>query len=349
MFLFSFFIFGKSQLSCKNIYGANIPWFAAFKYHPTHDGEPNHENGIGYAYYDPDEGLIEPKGNMNTTSYNAFYYSTKPIYENQKVGFVLFNDQPPSTNSANEINSLSVEANDLQSSTYGHMKGIIIFDEDNMVYIEHSCPQYLQNIAKGYFFPDNAITNAQSAMCLTFKASELETIAQNLLISRPIVYDSRLPDYTQQLAPSLLKLLDKKWDSSVKTKISEFSVDGNQVLLFTKSKSYGEDIYNDFIAQELGSDLYVETWNKGATYLNMPSNCSLKYATYNINSVNFLGVPWTRTQDHSKWAVGNNYVCISGTNRQTSQKKRGGSAFCIKNSKFAGHVRLAIEDFEECQ
>jgi deoxyribonuclease-2 len=328
-----------SQLSCKNINNENIPWFAALKYNPTKDKNPNHENGMGYAYYDPREGLTEPQGNMNTTTNNAFYYSTKPIYDDQNTGFVLFNDQPPADNDIDD---------DLGAATDGHMKGIIMFDKYNAVYIEHSFPRYLPYSKYGYFFPDNAVRNAQSAMCITFKASELETIAQHLAISRPIFYDSRLPSYTSSIAPTLLKVINKEWNDSVTTMKSEFTVDGNLVILFSKSRKYGADIYNDFIAQELKADLYAITWNKGATYLNMPSNCSLKYATYNINNVEFLGVKWRRTQDHSKWAVGNNYVCFSGTNRQTSQTKRGGSAFCIKNSKFAMHYRLAIEDFEEC-
>ena len=338
-----FFIFAKnsfSSLTCKTFANSNIPWFASFKMPPTHDGNVHHENGMGVFYYDPDNGLSNPNGDLNTTSYNALYYTTKPIYENSNVGYVLLNDQPPDEN--------IIEDDDLESSTYGHMKGIIFFDEDNVIYIEHSCPHYLPFTKEGYHFPDNAVTNAQSFLCLTLEANDLETIAQSWLISRPTIYDYRLPQYTSSIAPSLQQVIDKKWNKQTVKTTDQFTVDGDQVFLFTKSKSYGLDLYNDFIAQELGTDLYVETWNKGASYLNMASNCSLRYSTYNINVVSFMGNSWKRSQDHSKWAVGNNFVCISGTNRQTSQTKRGGSAFCIKNSKFANQIRLTIDDFEDC-
>ena len=335
-FVLFFSRFVGSSLTCKNLANGNIPWFASFKMPPTKDGNVHHENGMGFYYYDPDNGMSNPNGDLNTTVYNPFYYTTKPIYNDQNVGFVLVNDQPPG------------EDGMLGSSTYGHMKGILIFDKDSTLYIEHSCPKYLPMTNEGYYFPDNAVTNAQSFLCLTLGSDALETIAQSWLISRPIVYDYRLPSYTSTLAPSLQSVIDKKWDKKTVTKKDEFTVDGNKVYLFTKSKSYGLDIYNDFIAQELGTDLYVETWNKGATYLNMPSNCSLKYSTYNINTVSFMGNSWKRSKDHSKWAVGNNYVCISGTNRQTSQTSRGGSAFCIKNSAFASQIRMTIDDFEEC-
>ena len=41
-------------------------------------------------------------------------------------------------------------------------------------------------------------------------------------------------------------------------------LDGRQYLQFAKSKAWGRDLYDDFVAPTLNSSLLVETWRLGS-------------------------------------------------------------------------------------
>ena len=250
-----------SSLSCKNLNNKDVSWWAAFKMPPTNDGKQIDKDGYGYYYYDKDNTFVESPGGLNSQSDNAVYYTISHIYDNSDIGYILLNDQTTDDDIPN-----------LTSDSCGHMKGVVLFDSDDLVYIEHSVPKF--PMGRPYSYPDTGTNNAQSFLCLTLSSSKLEDISKSWLISRPNIYDSSIPSYAYSLAPSLESVINKKWNTQDTTSKTSFSVGGNSITLFTKSKSWGKDIYHDLIAQELGVDLYAETWCKGASYLNLDSDCS---------------------------------------------------------------------------
>lgn len=92
-------------------------------------------------------------------------------------------------------------------------------------------------------------------------------------------------------------------------------------MSFAKSKHFGKDLYEDWLAPALKSNLLVETWLNGQG--KMSSNCSKIYQVKNIESiaVDVAEAKFKTTSDHSKWAITNssiNIVCIGDINRMVS-------------------------------
>ena len=326
------FIFLISYLSCKNILNQNVEWFSIFKIPSISSSNPFHSEGVGYFYHDKYHRLNESYGYINETYHNPIYYTLLPLYSNNKdLGYFLFSDQPPEGSA---------------SSTFAHMKGLVIFDQENAIVIEHSVPLFPPSPINytNFSYPQSGKKYGQSFLCLSIKTNELDFIAEGLLISRPFIYSFNLPSYS---SIKLNKLINKEWDNINLTSTHLMKTNSDNFLFFSKSKDWNNDIYHDLIAKELKTNLIVETWCLGPTTNNMPSNCS-DYHVYNSDILNFNGIKWTRTKDHSKYAIGGDIVCITGTNRQYSQIKRGGGAFCVKDYSFSKILIDVMEKIHYC-
>lgn len=115
---------------------------------------------------------------------------------------------------------------------------------------------------------------------------------------------------------------------------------------------YSTDIYVAWMAQELKTDLLVESWQHSGQKL--PSNCSLDYHVYNIN---LIGMPlnystFRSINDHSKWSVSRNYedqwTCIGDLNRAAEQAWRSGGFICTQNQHIYEAFRHLIIRYERC-
>merc|ERR1712137_1466399 len=101
---------------------------------------------------------------------------------------------------------------------------------------------------------------------------------------------------------------------------------GQEFTIFAKSSDWNDELYENLVAKTLRNALYAETWQNGAG--KIPSWCSgskYEYTVKNLATVQFPGLSWTESQDHSKWAVsmrGDNF-CVGDINRQTGQYNRG--------------------------
>lgn len=112
--------------------------------------------------------------------------------------------------------------------------------------------------------------------------------------------------------------------------------------MISKHQKMKVPVFNDFLipglqnVYSLPSDfgLAVESWSRP----NIDSVCSNSpehRIVVNVNRVQFGLIGQKVSQDHSKWAIGikggEGVVCVGGMNNMTSQEKRGGSFFCLKD------------------
>jgi deoxyribonuclease-2 len=303
------------------------------------DKIPNHVSGLGFFYRDPKIKLTEATSDLDSNTGNPLYFSMKPIYEGNKdkIGYMLISDQPANCGDKKP------------SDSYAHKKGVLIYDQDNGIYIEHSVPKYPNDPEKvnQYQFPTTGTTYGQAMSCVTLTKNDIEKWAQGELIEKGYVYANNTPSWASTVAPSLVSIIKGKWNTAELTKVSDIKVGSATFKLFSKGgKLWGKDLYHDLVAPTLETDTFSETWSRGVG--TMASNCTGNFKAYNILNVNFQGVKWSRMNDHSKWVIANDYFCIGGINRQLKQLERGGGTWCIHDKEFAEQMRNIVTDYEKC-
>lgn len=171
-------------------------------------------------------------------------------------------------------------------------------------------------------------------------------------------------NYTTQRAidsiPELSILAQRKWPKTpTENVVTIRTMNGEQFTSFARSpRSELKDLYVDFMAPELKSDLFVETWRRGAG-TPLTSNCTYEFKVNNIESVELSftpessvqkTTPWSYLEDHSKWAVAVSEptTCIGDINRMASQAKRGGGSVCFHNSNVWNTAKSSIHELESC-
>ena len=330
-----FLILSSSRLSCKTYNNKNVDWFAAIKVPKIKDRISTHESGLGYFYRDASSKFIEGPGDLNQNSDNPLYYTLSPMYSGvSDIGYILVSDQPP--------NGKSV------SATRAHQKGVMIFDKDNGIYLEHSVPRFPPDPAttKTYSFPDSGVTYGQSFLCLTLEHSDLDQVLKTYLVNFPYVYSQNIPSYASSKMPTITKLLNQEWNKKDMTIVSDVKAGRTEFKLYGKHRKWGLDLYHDLLAPSIKADIFAESWPNGVGTMN--SDCSGSYRAYNVLHLSFSSIDWKRTKDHSKWGVASTTVCIGGINRQESQKTRGGGAFCVKDTSLSLEMKGFIDQYEKC-
>ncbi|XP_007480676.1 deoxyribonuclease-2-beta isoform X2 [Monodelphis domestica] len=126
------------------------------------------------------------------------------------------------------------------------------------------------------------------------------------------------------------------------------SIKGQNFLHFAKSPYFVDDIYVTWMAQQLQTNLLVETWQP-----KLPSNCSLPYYVYNIKQIRMSGqFAFSSYYDHAKWCVSQRYkrhwTCIGDLNRSPFQTRRGGGFICTQNKHIYLAFRGLILHYQNC-
>jgi hypothetical protein len=202
----------------------------------------------------------------------------------------------------------------------GHCKGILSWDEKNITWLVHSIPHF-----PAYFTGDTISTidesqlkYGQSLICLkNIPIQHLDDIKMSLSVMKAHVYIS-----TTELPKS---------DGS---EVRHIKFTGKLVHL-SKSHKLEESIY-EIIQKRFGGKYIMETWNHGHKTQNTDT---LKL---NDKVIWPCGLSYTTTQDHSKWAVSSDTVCIGDLNYIESQLHRGGGSVVIKSKKLSRQFRKLI-------
>ena len=119
----------------------------------------------------------------------------------------------------------------------------------------------------------------------------------------------------------------------LKNAISTLSF-SEEITHIAKSPKMEIDIYSEYLTI-YATDWYVETWKRGHA-ITTPSPIK------DITHLSIFGVKYRESQDHSKWATTDQYYWIGDLNRMTSQYKRGGGGFVVKNQGTANALKSII-------
>jgi len=312
-----------TALQCQNEQNQPIDFWFAIK-------EPK---GTNYVYSDSKTPFAPSHLSLNNTITGALASTLTQLWE-KTTEYILFNDEP--------LGALNESV-----AVYGHTKGIWAWNDREAFVLTHSIPLFPKGPAEVEEYAGlggNAYTYGQSLTCFSFSISTLIILANQMTLTAADIYEKKTGPNT----PHALQTLADGFVSNepVCNSTTVESLGGLPIVYFAKSSQWNNELYSQCIAQTIGESLFVETWIRGSA--TGPS-CAGKF---HVNDISLLELPFhdtfKETQDHSKWAIGGNYVCISDINRMTTQYKRGGGAFCFMDYMLAKTLNATIKTTNMC-
>ncbi|XP_064480026.1 plancitoxin-1-like [Ornithodoros turicata] len=336
---------------CKDEKRQNVDWFIMYKLPKMQKTDVNYmtPGGGEFAYVD--------SNTPSTTTYwtlseediykadNPMAYTLAPLYETGKPSdllYAVYNDQPP----------------DIYNGTRnGHTKGVVIVDNTTSIWLQHSVPKFVENLYGGqYTFPESARENGQAIMCVTFNASDVNTVARHLRMQYANVYERGGPKYLRDSHPQMDLLLN---DSFIRTSGANLYIDnitslaGQKFVSIAKRATLQVDIYSAVVTNVTQNDLLVQSWRNGAGG-KLNATCNTMYTVVDAQQVR-LGfqtnfIIWSSSEDHSKWAVGIDkpWFCFGSLNRMESQFTRGGEVLCMLEPMVSNLFRKSGITNETC-
>uniref|UniRef100_A0AC34QF00 Deoxyribonuclease II n=1 Tax=Panagrolaimus sp. JU765 TaxID=591449 RepID=A0AC34QF00_9BILA len=192
-FLSSLILTTSIELSCRNLDGEPVDWFAAYKL-PSLDNPKNIRTGLDFLYSDPatSEWRFSSRNiNDSESAIGATLSQLWTIKDDPQTFYALYNDEHPGSGKSD--------------SNRGHMKGVLAFDDIQGFWMIHSVPNFVNLKASRYSYVESGTRNGQSFLCVTFPVTALTEIGTQLFVAQPSVYDSRLPTSFATLFPDLAK------------------------------------------------------------------------------------------------------------------------------------------------
>lgn len=203
-------------------------------------------------------------------------------------------------------------------------------------------------------------------------ATQLDTIAQQLLFNEPHFYQLRIPPLLVRHHPQLERLLHSNTSVITRPPFSRRATvagrNGSTTFTsFAKSRHFDRELYAEWLAPTLDTDLLVESWRHGADLL--PSNCSLRRRVWNVNGIRMAAVRFEfhTSGDHAKWTVAqqanraneiddgrpaagrpDDWICVGDINRGERQTHRGGGTVCQQHPVLAQRYRELVAGYEPC-
>lgn len=215
----------------------------------------------------------------------AYYDRTNDVQDRL---LIAYNDEPPIGHS-----------NDRK----GHTKGVLVADAKSGFWLVHSVPLY-PNItsktfacdaqtqfklffnqikindnaftgnARDYYYPSTGMIYGQSFLCLSLDAKQIDVVGQQLIYNEVEIYDKQLTQTLSAIYPNIERLIRGEHIADAPYwNLADLKTLGRQRFKsFAKSSKFAKELYEDWVAPMLNTNLYVETWRKGPG--NFPSNCS---------------------------------------------------------------------------
>lgn len=216
-------------------------------------------------------------------------------------------------------------------------------------------------------YPASGYKFAQTFVCLNFDANvEGSKVTRHLSNMFALIYNSHVTPKLRRMIPEMGELKLENERSGLNKKGRVDSLDqaittrgGKQFELFSKSAGLAGDMYSAWLAEQLDSSLYVETWRNG---IGTPLQSDCPEDKHQVNNIKLMKlVPadsgkamfsWPYLMDHSKWAITDTQeegvVCLADINRMASQFKRGGGAICVRDPEVWNVFSGTIKEVEPC-
>jgi deoxyribonuclease-2 len=187
-------------------------------------------NGTAFWYTDPSTStLTEISSNVGARSTkNPLYNVLKGLYPfdpNSGLGYLMFNDETPSG---------------VTDNNRAHAKGFFVFDKNGGVYVEHSTPKFPLDpqTTSSYGFADST-KYGQSFMCVSIDFTNIESLAQAIIVLNPHVYSYYVPSWAATLSPSLDSLASGTGSSSLLQKAVDIKAGDTKLTYLAKAKKMG--------------------------------------------------------------------------------------------------------------
>lgn len=308
--------------------GNRVDWWFAYKV-PRLAKEATSPSATGYeyVYYDPNIGNVVKSPYLFTSGKGALDLTLKAVFDkpDATTGWVLYNDEMPS------------DAKRLDSSSFGHTKGVIAFDTASKTgfWMLHSWPKFADPPASDMPTP----IYGQTYLCISIDLATASMIANQMANHQePQVYVPRIPASLDKKDPLFVLTQTLNPNAAADANVIECKSRGGLAFkVIAKNRKWNKDFWNDLVGPTLKSDMDVETWIRGKIPPVLDSDGIHK--TFDVKYIDLspLGVPWTwpETHDHAKWGitVDSDWICVGDINRMISQEKRGGGTIALQDEK----------------
>ncbi|XP_066993505.1 deoxyribonuclease-2-alpha isoform X2 [Anabrus simplex] len=262
---------GEGRLQCRDDGNRPVDWLVAYKLPLMKESSnPIIRKGLGYVYITSDS--IDSGWTLSAKSANGsdsfLGHSLKPLYEttiNNDLLWLLYNDETP---------------NKTVTFDLGHTKGIVLSEVDGGIWLVHSVPRYPPipgTPQSAYSYPHSGTYFGQSFLCISLAMDQLDLVGLQLLYNEPQVYSSNIPSSFKQSASHLAAVTQHTRISTAPWyhQLQLSTIGGIPFVTFAKTKKFGKDLYADWVAPSLKTNMLVETWPNGKGRL--PSECQQPY------------------------------------------------------------------------
>lgn len=263
----------SNELGCRDENNNLVDWFYAYKLpeDTTVDdlqserfGKPykSHNNGLRYLYMISSQNdLVWIESNKTMEDPQSLTgHTVSQLYDNADILSVMYNDEPPK-GSTDMVN--------------GHTKGVVGTDNKQGFWLIHSVPHFPPNIEDGaYGYPPTGHRYGQSFLCITMSSAMIELVGNQLRYNEPTIYSSKHQSDLESSFPNMMRVINGEkietppfWNfQTIK------SLAGVDFHSFAKGGRFNKELYEDWVAPTLKSDLLAETWINGPG--KIPSDCS---------------------------------------------------------------------------
>lgn len=337
-------------MQCRDESGKIVDWYVVYKFPRIAGAKSPLDSGFKYAFITSDSKSSWALSNISVTDgeKSIFGQTLHSVYATKldsNLSYINYNDEPPNGETV---------------STFAHAKGLVATDDAHGFWLIHSVPHFASDEeTHKYEYPSTGGRYGQTALCISFKISEVNKVIEQLLYMEPKIYSMKVSPDLEKHSTNVMDLKNSKWitgghNSNINNIVSTAGV---SFTSFSKNSKADVDLYANIVAPTLKTSLYVETWRKNPG-TPLPSECNLSFHVENVHQVSpkFTNSAETAafvyTDDHSKWALSQTsthpYICIGDINRMHSQYKRGGGTTCFQSPTVWDSFKQWITETEKC-